>query len=474
MGCGGQRLAAAVLAIGALLPAESRAESAPPAIPSNNVPMTRPEQCLATLHTRYGHASTFIELEDGRILQAAGTSFSISSDGGVTWSKAFPRRDSEGNPVGGGTGNSLVRLSGDGVGLAASLVGPETRGRLVFWRSMDGGETWSPPVPITQASEFVYQSCLQDVLLRTRSGRLVLPIYFVMRQMSKDGPVGLGNQTAPFPGMLVGGQWVPTDAHFFDPAFGAVQVCYSDDDGLTWKLNRDGGLFFLQDFYLASGVYEPSVAEVEPGRLLMVMRGGLGRLFQSWSDDNGETWTRPVAMSLAASPSPAQIRRLPTGHLLLVWNQESEDEIRRGLTRTRLSSAISRNGGSVWEFFQNVESSHEATRVPAPPVQPVRPAQLYTRPGQTPPEPSEDSVFDAKTLGRWSYPSVLVLKDRVLIAHTYSTWEEHPTRAVMERKGPEGSDQKLKVLPLKWFYGGKEPADNSNLLRFQQYQPAKP
>ena len=32
--------------------------------------------------------------------------------------------------------------------------------------------------------------------------------------------------------------------------------------------------------------------------------------------------------------------------------------------------------------------------------------------------------------------------------------------------------QKQKVLPLKWFYGGKEPADNPFLK--EAYEPAKP
>ena len=33
-------------------------------------------------------------------------------------------------------------------------------------------------------------------------------------------------------------------------------------------------------------------------------------------------------------------------------------------------------------------------------------------------------------------------------------------------------NQKLKVLPLKWFYGGKEPASNPSLK--EAYEPAKP
>jgi len=35
-----------------------------------------------------------------------------------------------------------------------------------------------------------------------------------------------------------------------------------------------------------------------------------------------------------------------------------------------------------------------------------------------------------------------------------------------------GINQKLKVLPLTWFYGGKEPADNPFLPR--AHEPASP
>lgn len=59
-------------------------------------------------------------------------------------------------------------------------------------------------------------------------------------------------------------------------------------------------------------------------------------------------------------------------------------------------------------------------------------------------------------------------------AYTYSMYEEHPTRAEMtlSSKVEGGNNQKLKVLPLNWFYGGKEPADNPFLRR--AYEPAKP
>ena len=181
---------------------------------------------------------------------------------------------------------------------------------------------------------------------------------------------------------------------------------------------------------------------IEPGKLLMFMRTGLGRIFQAWSHDDGETWMRPQPTSLAASTTPAQIRTLPNGHLLAVWNQMSQEEVIQGLSRTRLSAAISRNGSSVWEFFQNVESIHEETRVGAAHITP------------------------STNYGRWTYPSVLVMSDRVIIEYWYWEQDEHPTRAELRLKTRE----KMKVLPMTWFYGGKEPADNPSLPR-ASYRP---
>jgi hypothetical protein len=276
-------------------------------------------------------------------------------------------------------------------------------------------------------------------------------------------------------GKLLLNQWIPTSAHFFDPTFGAVYFCYSDDEGRTWKRNKDSNLMILLDwergFY---GVSESSMTEVAPKRLLVMMRNPLGRLFQAWSNDNGDTWTRPQPTSLATCEAPAQIRTLPTGHLLVVWNQESEEEIKQGYNRTRISSAVSRNGGSVWEFFQNVESLLPGTRVEPGPIRPLKPVEIYFEPGRPAPVRDVRYVTEAKAHGRWSYPSVLVMKDRVLIAHTYSIYKEDPVKAQLNlsKMDAKAFNQKLKVLPLKWFYGGKEPAPNPFLK--EAYEPAKP
>ena len=145
------------------------------------------------------------------------------------------------------------------------------------------------------------------------------------------------------------------------------------------------------------------------------------------------------------------------------------------LDRTRISAAISRNGGAVWEFFQNVESLHEETRVEPGPIRAVLPEEIHFAAGCPAPERDGTYIATASAHGRWSYPSVRVLADRVIIAHTWSAYDEHPTEAwltLSSRAGEGAPNQKRKVLPLTWFYGGRQPADNPYLPT--AWEPARP
>ena len=428
----------------------------------SNVPMTRPEDMLAEHESTELPLATLVELQDGRILSASSTHFSVSEDGGVTWSEPFQRRDPNGDIVGGGC---MVRLSGNAVGITR-VIQPEgamyrwqsvQESRLMFWRSDDGGETWERPVRITPEGAGAIP--LHDTMFRTSSGRIVIPVYISQGQNDNQGfSSALGDYGGS--GKLLNGQWVATSAHYFDPGASCSFAYYSDDEGRTWQRNKNGNLFVQLDWNATlSYTNEPSATEVEPGKLLMILRTGLGRLYQAWSQDNGTTWGRPQPTSLASSTAPAQIRKLPNGHLLAVWNQQSEEDVKRGYFRTRLSSAISRNGGSVWEFFQNVESIQEKTRVEPGPIRRGGPAEYHHGPGKPAPEREAEHVTPATELGTWTYPGVLVTQDRVLISYRCARFDEHPVRAQLVNRHFE----KLKVLPLTWLYGGKEPADNPML-----------
>ena len=453
----------------------------------SNVPMTLPELIISTQAFPYSHTSSYLELDDGRIFHSTCGICTISEDGGLTWSKQKWLKDAGGEVV---FSTSCVKLNAkNGIGLVGELRMDKSEGNFslrkkmprypVFYRSQDNGQTWGPPIPMAPAHPLLDTLALQDVAIRTSSGRIVVPMYVAM---GKRG-TGPHDCQLPLAGKLVHNQFIHTTGHFYDPGFDTCFVCYSDDDGRTWTQNADGMIFIQLDWNSDYNyACEPTIAEVAPGRLLMFMRTGLGRLFQCWSDDDGETWSRPMTTSLPACTTPAQLRKLPTGHLLCIWNQQSQDEIRRGLNRTRLSSAISRDGGRVWEFFQNIESIHETTRVPPGPIQPVRPNQIHFPAGQPAVEWPEEDVQDLDQLSRFSYPMVGVFKDRVIVSYKYAgMMEEDPVKAelrypgtgVFNEEAGQICGQRLKILPIEWFYSGKEPADNPALKA--AYEPvAKP
>ena len=412
--------------------------------------MTRPHEALAIHEFDYGHSASIVERRDGSLLLVAWAT-SVSEDRGLTWSAPTPCVDVNGDPM---PCNAAVRLEGDGIGTAGLCPGARKEEyEIRFWRSPDGGETWEAPVLASPPGFPAHM--LQDAAIRTASGRILLPLYCCLGQGAWRA------EDAPFPGSLYKGQFVTTDAHYYDPHFGGSYVVYSDDDGRTWQQNEDGLLFIAIEYGNIYGAcFEPVVTELAPGKLLMIVRTGLGRLFQAWSEDDGTTWSRLQPTSLAADHSPAQIVTLPsTGHLFMVWNQLSAEELHRGLNRTRLSCAVSRNGGGVWEFFQNVHSCIEGTRVGPGPIRPTRPGEIYSLAGEPAANVDGGSVEPLPdNYGNFSYPSLTALDDRVLISHTHSVYND-----AAERITPDGNSR-LKVMPLTWVYGGNDPQAGNPIL----------
>jgi hypothetical protein len=109
---------------------------------------------------------------------------------------------------------------------------------------------------------------------------------------------------------------------------------------------------------------------------------------------------------------------------------------------------------------------HEETHVAPGPIEVVRPEEAYymTGGGVTRADPRYVASLPVG-YGRWSYPSVLLVRDRVLISHTYSWVDETGNENVK-------NGSRLKVLPLTWFYGGRAPYDNDMVKRLSQ--PPKP
>jgi hypothetical protein len=120
--------------------------------------MTRPEECLAVIDGIGRHAA-FVELPDGKIMVLEGNKYALSADGGMTWGSREVLRDKAGKPLPVDDG-SLVRLSGNALGLTGIVHTSREYRRsdiyhIAFWRSDDGGKTWSNPVRISEASRHV-------------------------------------------------------------------------------------------------------------------------------------------------------------------------------------------------------------------------------------------------------------------------------------------------------------------------------
>ena len=117
-------------------------------------------------------------------------------------------------------------------------------------------------------------------------------------------------------------------------------VCMlSDDGGCTWQR---GGEISVDT---PRGVMEPRIVEIAPDRLFCLFRTKGGYLYQTTSEDGGETWSKSVPSPLPAPESMSQMIRLQSGSLLVVWNNVSSTTQQ---PRHPLAAVLSKDGGRTW------------------------------------------------------------------------------------------------------------------------------
>lgn len=268
-----------------------------------------------------------------------------SSDGGRTWGGKYTLVENDGGcnvmEV------NFLRLQTGALALFHCQKNSEEKDCRVMMRvSTDEGRTFGPAKQLSPDGK--YTGLTNGRSLRLRSGRILLEA------------------------------WEAGDSY-----------CYvSDDDGETW---REGGR--VQP---AGGPsYEPACIELKDGRVLMLMRTGLGSQFVSISADGGETWSTPKPTALEGTAAPVHLSRVPTtSDILAIWNHNPGAPSRNPLT-----AAISKDEGETWEQFRNIE----------------------------------DAAGDA-----WAYPAVTWVGDRALV--TYFNYAG-------------GLSLWLRSIPAGWFYG---------------------
>lgn len=173
---------------------------------------------------------------------------------------------------------SLMRMQNNDIGAFFIHKNPDGTDKILLIRSSDEGKTWSEPTDCTaDAPKPDYYVMNNDRAFRSQSGRIILPMARHTIYAEKDF----------MPGVLC----------FF----------VSDDDGTTWKKTKtEFTLPFETD---DDGYQEPGLYQLPDGRLWCYIRTGMGCQFESFSDDDGESWSNPEPNHFFSSPlSPMLVK----------------------------------------------------------------------------------------------------------------------------------------------------------------------
>lgn len=207
------------------------------------------------------------------------------------------------------------------IGEVRKSLGAHQR-RLDIWhaRSEGGRERWRLPRRIWKG----YTGSINSVI-QTSRGRIILSFALLVHRTWADRGEGL-------------------DAFHFVGTSSST-VVYSDDRGDSWHLSPSA-LKVRTPSIGTYGAVEPVSLELSDGRVWMLARTQVGRLYESFSE-NGEIWSPLRPTRLLSSDSPVGLVRLPDGRIVLLWNKCQRFPYAHG-GRHVLHAAISEDEGKTW------------------------------------------------------------------------------------------------------------------------------
>ncbi|HXK62219.1 MAG TPA: sialidase family protein [Acidobacteriota bacterium] len=179
--------------------------------------------------------------------------------------------------------------------------------------------------------------------IQLRSGRLLLPISYRVRRSWRERDEGFA-------------------AYIYPGQFNATAL-YSDDSGKTWHQSPSVLKVPAPDLTTILGAVEPVVLQLKDGRVWMLIRTQNGRFYESYSKDDGKTWSLPKPTSLISSDSPAGLVRLPDGRIMLLVNRCLRYAYAYG-GRHVLHAAVSSDEGKTWTGFREVVRDPLRSQIP--------------------------------------------------------------------------------------------------------------
>lgn len=121
---------------------------------------------------------------------------------------------------------------------------------------------------------------------------------------------------------------MPVAKHLFEDGEympGSIYMYASSDEGETWHLlSQEIALNpwkrIRDDFKACCNAMEPGVVQLENGDVWCYIRTELGRQYETFSKDLGQTWDIPAPSPFTAPDSPMCVKKLKSGKLFAVWN----------------------------------------------------------------------------------------------------------------------------------------------------------
>lgn len=210
-------------------------------------------------------------------------------------------------------GASLLRLTSDTLLCFFFAKDDANTINIYVKKSFDNGNIWSVPLKINTIDN-AYQHAASDRAILLSNRRILLP-------------------------MAIGG----TGGNNY------LFCYYSDDLGENWKATK---LFYMK----GNQLYEPCIAELTNGRLLMTIRNQSGKIIFAYSDNQGLSWDKFTKSDIDSPDAPSCIFRIPDQNiLLLAWNNNGR--INDYQNRTPLSLAMSFDDGQSWQKIADLENT---------------------------------------------------------------------------------------------------------------------